>query len=105
MEKHVGIWRLRRAGSHPASRSPDLYQARYLSAFSPAFSFSASQVAIRPRPDHVPPVFGSRYFTFTLLFFGWRFGTLGSACPLLEPFSNAANCRFSALICTWRTLL
>ena len=48
---------------------------------------------------------GSRYFTFTLLFFGWRLEAFGSACPLLEPFSNAANCRFSKLICTWRTLL
>lgn len=92
-------------GSSYVDAITDLNQARYLSAFSPALTFSASQVAIRPRPDHVPPVLGSRYFTFALLLFGWRFEALGSACPLLVPFSNAANCRFSELICAWRTLL
>src|ERR1700704_951005 len=32
--------------------------------FSPASCFRLSQLAIRPRPDQVSPVLGSRYFTF-----------------------------------------
>src|SRR5262245_66451959 len=56
-------------GCHPPavrnSKPPD--QARYLSAFSPAETFSASQRAMRPRPDQVSPVLGSRYFTAALI--------------------------------------
>src|SRR5262245_5069708 len=42
-------------------------QARYLSGFSPAETFAASQRAMRPRPDQVSPVLGSRYFTAALI--------------------------------------
>ena len=34
-----------------------------------AFTFSADHDAIRPLPDHVPPVLGSRYLTATRAFF------------------------------------
>ena len=46
-------------------------------------TFSASQVAIRPRPDHVPPVFGSRYFTRRLEERG-----LSSTWTASSPFSG-----------------
>ena len=37
------------------------HEARYFSAFSPAFTFSANQRAMRPRPNHVSPDLRSRY--------------------------------------------
>src|SRR5215475_2667125 len=43
---------------------------RYFSTSSPAFCFLFSQFAIRPRPDHVSPVTGSRYFSLASLLCG-----------------------------------
>src|SRR5262249_21975103 len=45
-----------------------LDQTKYFSIFSPASCLLLSQLAIRPRPDHVSFVFGSRYFAFTRRF-------------------------------------
>src|SRR5262249_25800958 len=66
------------------SRSQRTLQTRYLSIFSPASCLALSQVAIRPRPDHVSFVFGSRYFAFTDRFFL----PFNRAAPLRTPLGR-----------------
>src|SRR5262249_40262065 len=74
--------------------------ARYLSAFSPASTFSASQRAMRPRPDQVSPVLGSRYFTAAAPPF-LRTLLRASLRPTLPlPPSSSDNWRRSASILT-----
>src|SRR6187200_3629506 len=55
---------------------------RYLSISSPASCFLLSHVAIRPRPDHVSDVTGSRYFTLT---------SRAPLASLLFAFASRAN--------------
>src|SRR5256885_279612 len=60
----------KRKGPARAARATTFTQAcgqtRYFSIFSPASCLLLSQLAIRPRPDQLSLVLGSRYFAFTL---------------------------------------
>src|SRR5204863_7481606 len=55
-------------------------QTRYFSMFSPASCLLLSQLAIRPRPDQVSFVLGSRNLAFTLPLRPFR---AGAPLPLL----------------------
>jgi len=63
---------------------------RNSSRFAPAFSFSASQRGVSPRPHNFAPVFGSRYFAGTLRFAGAALLRAGRRFfdPFLFPFAG-----------------
>src|SRR5215831_19458992 len=63
----------------PPPYATSCYRTRYFSTSSPAFCFLFSQFAICPRPDHVSPVTGSRYFSLASLLCGSF--SLGSSRP------------------------